>query len=395
LLIAGTKGKGSTSAICENILRQAGYKTGLYTSPHLHSFRERMRIQGQLIEEDVLIALTNRLKPCFESTAGLTAFELITTLAFVAFAEANIDTAVLEVGLGGRLDATNAVDPDVAVITSISYDHTQILGDTLTLIAREKGGIIRPGALVISAPQVDEAMQAIEAICQERQARLVVVGRDWKWQAGAFSLDGQCFTVGDETYFLPLIGDHQLANAVTALAAMSGFSAQTGLPVPAKALKDGIATVQWPGRMEILKRQPYLVVDSAMNGDSAEKLVKTLHQYFPGSKITFIFGASSDHPVLDMLKVLLPACRRMVVTASTHPRAAKPENLAALAAEIGYEVTVTPDLPLALEQALAGQSQDDLICATGSLFMVAEIRESWLRRSRLSLPPIDPANLFD
>lgn len=395
LLIAGTKGKGSTSAISENILRQAGYRTGLYTSPHLHSFRERIRVEGQLIEEESLIALVNRLKPVFESTPGLTAFELITTLAFVAFAEARIEAAVLEVGLGGRLDATNAVDPAVAVITSISYDHTQILGNTLTLIAREKGGIIRPGAVVVSAPQVDEAMQAIEEICMERRARLVVVGRDWTWQPGPFSLEGQFFTVDRGEYFLPLIGDHQLANAVTAMAAMTCFSGQTGLQVPAAAIKNGIATVRWLGRMEILSRQPYLIVDSAMNGDSAEKLVKALGQYFPEMKITFIFGASSDHPITDMLAVLLPACKRMVVTASTHPRAAKPEALATMAAGLGYETTFAPDLPFGLEQALAGAGPDELICATGSLFLVAEIRESWLRRSHLRLPPIDPADLFD
>jgi dihydrofolate synthase/folylpolyglutamate synthase len=147
--------------------------------------------------------------------------------------------------------------------------------------------------------------------------------------------------------------------------------------------------------MEILHRQPYLVVDSAMNGDSAEKLVKTLHQYFAEAKITFIFGASADHPVPDMLKAILPAAARVFVTASTHPRAAKPERLAAMAADLGYQVSVEPDLPTALDQALVGAGPDDLICATGSLFLVAEIRESWLRRNQMPLPPVDPANLFD
>jgi dihydrofolate synthase/folylpolyglutamate synthase len=248
---------------------------------------------------------------------------------------------------------------------------------------------------VISAPQVDEAMQAIEDICAERQARLVVVDRDWQWQPGSFDLEGQFFTIGDETYFLPLLGNHQVVNAVTAVAAITGFSAQTGLQVPAEAIKNGLATAYWPGRMEILNRQPYLVVDSAMNGDSAERLVKTLQQYFPEAKITFIFGASSDHPVPDMLKAVLPVAERVFVTASTHPRAAKPETLAAMAADIGYEVIVTAELPVALDQALAGAGPDDLICATGSLFLVAEIRESWLRRNLIPLPPIDPANLFD
>src|SRR6185295_12071322 len=181
---------------------QAGYKTGLYTSPHLHSFRERIRLSGQAISEEQVVGLAQQLKPYFDDTPDLTAFELITAVAFVAFAEANIDAAVLEVGLGGRLDATNAVDPAVAVITSISYDHMQILGDTLTLIAREKAGIIRPGALVVSAPQYYEAMQMIEEVCRSHQARLVLVGRDWQWQPGTFSVEGQTFSVNGQAYWL-------------------------------------------------------------------------------------------------------------------------------------------------------------------------------------------------
>ena len=283
--------------MCESILCEAGYKTGLYTSPHLHSFRERIRLRGEPISEDNLIALANKLKPYFETTPGLTAFELITTLAFVAFADARVDVAVLEVGLGGRLDATNAVDPAVAVITSISYDHTQILGDTLALIAREKAGIIRPGALVISAPQVDEAMQMIEQVCDDHQAELVVVGQDNQWEMGEFTVDSQSFTLNEQQYWLPLIGEHQIVNAVTAITAVEGLGERVGLHVQPEAVKAGVANVHWLGRMEVLNTRPYLVVDSAMNGDSAEKLVEALTHYFPGRKLRFIFGASSDHPV--------------------------------------------------------------------------------------------------
>lgn len=390
LLIAGTKGKGSTAALCESILREAGHKTGLYTSPHLHSFRERILLGGELITEENLVALANKLKPYFESTPGLTAFELITTVAFVAFADANIDAAVVEVGLGGRLDATNAIDPTVAVITSISYDHTLILGETLALIAREKAGIIRPGALVISAPQVDEAMQMIEEVCQGRRAQLVVVDRDWEWTEGQYGLDGQRFTVDGQSYRLPLIGQHQMVNAITAMAAIEGFVDLTNLQVSPEAVKAGIANVRWLGRLEILNRQPDLVVDSAMNGDSAEKLVQALNHYFPGRKVTLIFGASHDHPATDMLKILLPASDQIFVTASRHSRAEKPENLAAMAAAMGYEVTPVPEVPLVLEQALASTGQDDVICAVGSLFLVADVREAWLRRNGLDLPPIDP-----
>lgn len=390
LLIAGTKGKGSTAAMAESILRQAGYKTGLYTSPHLHSFRERIRLGGEAISEAQVVTLARSLKPFFEDTPNLTAFELITAVAFVAFAEAKIDAAVLEVGLGGRLDATNAVDPAVAVITSISYDHMQILGDTLTLIAREKAGIIRPGALVISAPQYDEAMRMIEQVCEDHRARLVLVGQDWRWQPGDFNFAGQSFQVCGQDYWLPLMGEHQLVNAVTAMAAVTGFAERTGLAVAPEAVKAGLSRVNWPGRLELLQRQPALVVDSAMNGDSAEKLIQALQHHFPTRPITFIFGASSDHPIRDMLNALLPHAARVFTVASRHPRAEKAERLAALAAELGHAAVPLPDVATALARALAETESDDLICVTGSLFLVADARETWLRREGLPLPAIDP-----
>lgn len=391
LLIAGTKGKGSTAAICESILRAAGYRTGLYTSPHLHSFRERIRVVGQLIGEEQVVELARRLKPYFESTPGLTAFELITAVAFVAFAEAGVEVAVLEVGLGGRLDATNAVDPTVAVITSISYDHTQILGETLTLIAREKAGIIRPGALVISAPQADEAMQLIEEVCIGRRADLVVVDRDWEWTVGPCAgLDGQSFTVDGQPYWLSLLGEHQVVNAVTALAAIEGFGKRSQLAAPAGAVKQGLAAVKWLGRLEILDFAPYLILDSAMNGDSAEKLVAALNHCFPGLKKTFIFGASADHPVRDMLAALAPESEQILTVASRHPRAAAPLKLAEVAANLGGRATAISNVEAALEQALAVVGRDGLICVTGSLFLVADVREIWLRRNGQLLPPIDP-----
>jgi dihydrofolate synthase/folylpolyglutamate synthase len=390
LLIAGTKGKGTTAAIAERILHAAGYNVGLYTSPHLHSFRERIRLSGELIPETQVVTLAQRLKPYFESTPGLTAFELITALAFVTFAEAGIDVAVIEVGLGGRLDSTNAVDPTVAVITSISYDHTQILGETLSLIAREKAGIIRPGALVISAPQVDEALRMIEEVCQSHKARLVVIDRDWQWEVGQGNLDGQEFSVCGHTYRLPLLGEHQVVNAITAMAAVEGLVDRTGLAVSPEAYRAGIAGVAWPGRMEILNREPYLVVDSAMNGDSAEKLVQALAQYFPDHKPVIIFGASNDHPMHDMLEVLSPVADHMIMVASRHPRAESTGTLADIARTKGHKVSQMPDVPAALEQALIEADHDGLVCVTGSLFLVADVREAWLRRQGAPLPPIDP-----
>ncbi|MDX1523525.1 MAG: folylpolyglutamate synthase/dihydrofolate synthase family protein [Anaerolineae bacterium] len=390
LLIAGTKGKGSTAAIADSIFRQAGLKTGLYTSPHLHSFRERIRVAGELITEATLIELVNRLRPAFEVTPGLSAFELITALAFVTFAEAEIEVAVLEVGLGGRLDATNVVEPEVAVITSISYDHTQILGETLTLIASEKAGIIRPGAVVISAPQADEAMRMIETVCREQQAELIVIEREWVWEKHSSDLSGESFTFNGQRYRVPLIGEHQIVNAVTAMTAVASYARRTGVDIPRAAVRAGVEQVVWRGRMEILHQAPYVIVDSAMNGDSAEKLVQALNHYFPGQKITFIYGASADHPVGDMLTTLLPAAERMLMVSSGHPRAAGPDDLVGQAAALGGAAEAAANVAEALRKAVDTANPNQVICVTGSLYLAAPAREAWLRQHDLPLPPIDP-----
>jgi dihydrofolate synthase/folylpolyglutamate synthase len=391
LLVAGTKGKGSTAAFSESMLRAAGYRTALYTSPHLHTFRERIRIDGEMISEADVVRLTQTLQPHLESIEGLTAFEAITALAFCAFAEAKVQVAVLEVGLGGRLDATNVARPAVAVITPISYDHTQLLGDTLWLIAREKAGIIKPGALVISAPQVPEALTLIEEVCAGRRAELVVVGEEeYRWQPGRATLQGQSFELEGQRYWIPLLGRHQLANAVTALAAMDGLEQRAAMQVPLSARQQGLQTTEWPGRLEILGRDPFVVADSAHNGDSASKLRIALGDFFPGHPVMLIFGASRDHPFDDSLRELLPLANPVYVTRSRHPRAAEPVTLAQTVADLGYAAAALPNVPDALETALEKASPRDLICITGSIFVVADARETWCRRQGLPLPPTDP-----
>jgi dihydrofolate synthase/folylpolyglutamate synthase len=391
LLIAGTKGKGSTAAFSESMLRAAGYRTGLYVSPHLHTFRERIQVMGELISEADVIRLTEKLKPHLEAIEGLTAFEVITAMAFCAFAEANVQVAVLEVGLGGRLDATNVSDPAVAVITSISYDHTQLLGNTLSLIAREKAGIIRPGALVVSAPQVPEAMTMIEAVCEGQRAELVVVGEDeYRWQPGRATLHGQFFELGGGRYWIPLLGRHQLANAMTAWAAIDGMERRAGLSVPLPSRQEGLRTTRWPGRLEILAPDPYIVVDSAHNGDSASKLHAALQDFFPGRRLILIFGASGDHPFADALRELLPLAHQTFVTQSRHPRAAALKTLAQTVADLGYQASPTSNVLEAFDVALEMARPNDLICVTGSIFTVADAREAWSERNGLPLPPLDP-----
>jgi dihydrofolate synthase/folylpolyglutamate synthase len=391
VLVAGTKGKGSVAALTASILQAAGYRTGCYTSPHLHTLRERIKIDGEMISEQSFVAMVNDLKPYIETVKGLTYFEAITALAFLYFAQQGVNLAVLEVGLGGRLDATNASDPAVSVITSISYDHTELLGDTLSLIAREKAGIIRPGALAISAPQVPEAMTMIEEVCEGRHAELVVVGEgEYRWQPGRATLRGQSFELRGERYWIPLLGRHQLANATTALAAVDGMERRVGVSAPVSARKEGLRATHWPGRLEILGHSPYVVVDSAHNGDSAGRLRVALGDFFPSRRVILIFGASRNHPFADALRELAPISHQIFVTRSRHPRAAAPEFLSQTITALGYQSSIVSNVPEALDAALQNATANDLVCVTGSIFTVADAREAWCQRNGLPLPPLDP-----
>ncbi len=390
ILIAGTKGKGSTAAMVERILRAAGYKTGLYSSPHLHSFRERIRVAGEMISPLQVVERVNTLRPHADSILGLTAWEVMTALAFVSFAAEKIDVAVLEVGLGGRLDATNITEPVVSVITSISYDHTHLLGNTLSAIATEKAGIIRQSGDVVCAPQFPEVMTTIETICRKNEAQLTVVGEDIPWRIGRVSLEGQLIFWNDTRYFLPLLGEYQVTNAVTALTTIEKFAAKMAWDIPLSAKQQGIAAVQWHGRLEILSRTPLLLVDSAMNGDSAKKLRQTLTDYFPGRQVTFIFGASRDHDYQAMLQELLPISQRIIATRANHPRATRPNVLATTALALGASIETTSSIAEALARAVEKIGERDMICVTGSLFCAAEARLAWAKKTGQPLPATDP-----
>ncbi len=390
ILIAGTKGKGSTAAMVARILRAAGYKTGLYSSPHLHSFRERIRIAGEMVSETDIINRVNQLRPYADAVLGLTAWEVMTALAFLTFAAESVDVAVLEVGLGGRLDATNITEPVVSVITSISYDHTHLLGNTLAAIAFEKAGIIRQGGEVVCAPQFPEAMTTIETVCAERGASLTVAGEASPWRIGRVSLGGQSFFWRNTRYFLPLLGEHQVTNAVTALMTVEKFAEKMAWDIPAVAKQQGLAAVEWWGRLEILSREPLLLVDSAMNGDSARKLRQTLAEYFPGRQVIFVFGASRDHDYAAMLSELLPISTRVIATQASHPRATRPDVLAATALTLGATIETAPTVANALALAEENLGERDLICVAGSLFCAAEARFVWKQKTGQPLPMTDP-----
>ena len=399
--ITGTNGKGSTAAMVASALTASGYTTGLYTSPHLHTWRERIRVDGELISEEELVSIIERIKPEVETvnqkaTYGqLTTFELLTALAFAYFKLKEADFQVLEVGMGGRFDATSVITPEVCIITSISFDHTEVLGSSLAEITAEKAAIIKPGSLVVTSPQLDEVAQVIEEACLNCGAPLVRVGSDVTWQSLGFDLNRQLFQVkgrlGSYELSIPLLGRHQLDNAATAVAALEVL-AEKGFNISGDSITSGLARVSWPGRFQILSLHPLIVVDGAHNPDSARRLKQSLEQYFglltrrikearltnklqylDFDRAVLVIGVSCDKDIAGIVSELFPLFDRVIVTRSRHPRAMTPELLKAEFAKHGVEAQVGDDVPTALSLALAGDR--DLICVAGSLFVVGEAIE--------------------
>jgi dihydrofolate synthase/folylpolyglutamate synthase len=383
--VAGSKGKGSVSALCASALKTGGYRTGLYISPHLNDYNERIQINGSPISHGELIRLVDELKPAIESVPELSTFEITTGLAFLYFARQEVDIAVIEVGLGGRLDATNIVNPLISVITTLGYEHTALLGNTLTQIAGEKAGIIKPGRPVVLAPQVDEARLTVERIASERRSSLVVVGRDYLFQPGPHSLDGQWFQVwkpADSTQAslkIPLLGYHQLENAATAYAALDTARFH-GLNIPQPALEEGFASVTWPGRFEVLQQDPALVIDSAHTRDAAHKLRVTLEDYFPGIPVVLVFGASDDKDIQGMFAELAGRVKLVIATRADHPRAIETQALLEIASAAGLEGRIVERVDGALEEALQEAGGEAMVLVAGSIFVTAEAREAWFGR---------------
>lgn len=384
--ITGTKGKGSTAAMIDSVLRAAGQRVGLFTSPHLHSFVERIAVSGDFIAEAELAALTARLAPLVDSVhtefrelGTLTTFEVTTAIALEHFAAKRVDFAVLEVGMGGRLDATNVVTPTVAIITSISIDHTRFLGDTLLQIAGEKAGIIKPGTAVVTAPQEPEVMALIRATCEEKRARLVGVGRDLTWRSERVAGQEVVSVRGRLGYYprlgLSLVGGHQAVNAVVALAAIEVLREQ-GVLVTQEHVRGGFQSVWWPGRLETIALEPRVVVDGAHNVDSMRKLGAALRENFAYRRLLVVLGASLDKDVGGMVDEIAPLASVFIATRSAHPRSANTEILAAAARKHLEQVYEVPDVAAGLQFARDLAEKDDLICATGSLFIVAEAREA-------------------
>ena len=376
--IAGTKGKGSTSAFCASALQTSGRKVGLYTSPHLQDYAERIQINGTPIPHTQLIELVDLIKPAVASIPLLTTFEITTALAFMHFARQHVDAAVIEVGLGGRLDATNILHPRVSVITSLSYDHTAVLGNTLTLIAGEKAGIIKPGVPVVSSPQTDEALTVLQKIAAERGCQLTLVGRDLPYRPLEHTLDHQTFEITPSgvplTLSIPLLGAHQVENAATAYAALQ----HSGFDLSDQQIAQGFAQVSWPCRFELASRQPTLILDSAHNEDAFQRLTQTLQTYFPGRKVLLILGISEDKHLVAMLSAIQPLIDRLIVTRADHPRALEPEKIIATAQQLGLPCESVSPVSAALNRALEiAQKNGSIILSAGSMFVTAEVKTAW------------------
>jgi dihydrofolate synthase/folylpolyglutamate synthase len=392
LHVAGTKGKGSVSALCASAIQKSGNRVGLYTSPHLQDYAERIQVDGAPISHADLIALVEEIKPFVAASPEITTFEITTALAFLYFARLGVDTAVLEVGLGGRLDATNVCIPNVTVITSISYDHTDLLGDTLAEIAGEKAGIIKSEVPVVVSPQSEDALQAIKEIAVQRQAPLTQVGQDYHYRLVENSLEGQSFQIWHssegEKYVsagnngwqpvqltIPLLGIHQLENAATAYAALL-VARENGIEISDLGIQTGFESVSWPGRFEILRRDPPLIIDSAHNRDSAQKLQQVLEDYYPGEPVILVFGASEDKDIEGMFAELRPHLTRIVATKSTHPRATDPDELVEIAQEMEIPAVSSSSIEEALDQAELLAEGEAITLVTGSIFVAAAARSA-------------------
>jgi len=396
--VAGTKGKGSTAATVDSILRAAGYRTGLYSSPHLHRVEERLSVDGGICPAEELNELVARIQPAVAAMDAQppdedrgsnrpTYFEVVTALAWMRFALHRVEVAVLEVGLGGRLDSTNVCQPRVSVITSISYDHMQQLGADLATIAGEKAGIIKSGVPVVSGVLAPEAREVVAATAAEHGCNLIQLGADFDFsyrpprhleQADARGQMDYQEPRGDEFELtkleLSLLGEHQAANAAVALATVRELKRQ-GWNIGEPAIRQGLADVRWPARIEILGRHPVVVLDAAHNVASIEALVRVLDQSFDCPRRLAIFATTRDKDLRGMLEVLLPKFDDVIFTRyQNNPRGVDAESLEVLSAGIaGARRHVSVDPVAAWKLASKIASPEHLICITGSFFIAAEM----------------------
>ncbi|HET6931897.1 MAG TPA: folylpolyglutamate synthase/dihydrofolate synthase family protein [Candidatus Acidoferrum sp.] len=394
--IAGTNGKGSSAAFLEKILREAGFRTGLYTSPHLERINERIRISGKEIADERFAEIFTRIHAVIEELlaegklrAHPTYFECVTALAFEAFARERVDFAVIEVGLGGRLDATNVVTPLVSVITRIDFDHENYLGHSLREIAGEKAGILKPQVPAVFAAQLPEAHEVLVTRATELRCPFVETAEFFRVEKEM--LEHGCVsatvveTSGGRTFSLEpqLAGRFQLQNALNAAAA-ARILQNRNYRITDEHIVNGIATTEWPGRLERLQTRPDVYLDGAHNPGAARALARFLEENFAGRKVFLIFGAMRDKAVDEVTGTLFPYAQEVIFTQPGTPRAVSARQLAEMAGDHARQFTIIEDAKLALESALAKAGPEDAVFITGSLYLVGELRHAWNARGKVA-----------
>lgn len=373
--IAGTNGKGSTAAMLSSILEEAGYHVGLYTSPFINRFNERMQIDHQNIPDEELAELTDYIRPFADSMADSpTEFELITALAMVYFARHKCDIVVLEVGMGGELDSTNVIDvPEAAVIVAMGMDHVKELGPTMADIARAKAGIIKTGGDVVIYGGNAEADPVFEQTCREKGARLhrpdfaAIV-------PGSFGLEGQCFSYqGWQDLRIPLVGAYQLRNAAVVLETVKVLRGK-GWIIPDGAVRRGLRQTRWPARFEVLRRDPVFIVDGGHNPHGIQATAESLQRLFPGKKFTFVTGVMADKDVESILGLIVPLADQFFTVRPDNPRAMSAEELARRIQAMGAKATPCESVQEGVARAVEAEGKDGVACALGSLYMSGDVR---------------------
>ncbi|MFQ6128492.1 MAG: bifunctional folylpolyglutamate synthase/dihydrofolate synthase [Thermoplasmata archaeon] len=373
--VAGTNGKGSVCTFLSSVLKEAGYRVGMYTSPHVLRYSERMQINGEEIPKERVLDYISKIRPIAEKmgaeseTKHPTFFEFTTAMGFSYFTDENVDIAVVEVGMGGRLDATNLITPEVAVITHLALEHTEHLGKTLERIAKEKAGIIKPGVPVVSA----EENPVIRKAAEERGCEFTIVEDDYPYKRIAFDASGQRFWISDPSkeFETSLLGSYQLQNAATAYAVLDVLR-NAGYAIPEDAIRRGFSKAQWPARLEVVRQKPTVIIDSSHNPDGMEKLRDALLETMRNDHITFVVGVMSDKDISLMLEAIAPVAGKIICTRPDYWRAMEPEEIELEAKKLAGDVEVTATVPEAIERAFSLSNENNVICITGSIFTAGD-----------------------
>ncbi|MCC0656161.1 bifunctional folylpolyglutamate synthase/dihydrofolate synthase [Clostridioides sp. ES-S-0123-01] len=383
--VAGTNGKGSVCSFISNILRESGYKVGLYTSPYLETFTERIRVNGENIPQEDVARIIGLIKEKIEvmvsqGYAYPTEFEVVTAMAFYYYSEQKVDFVALEVGLGGRYDATNIITKSlVSVITSISLDHTGILGDTIEKIAYEKAGIIKENGIVLVYDQTDEAKDVIKSVCKEKNAKYIEVNFD-DINIKKSNINFQIYdcNIMGETYKnleIMLIGEHQINNSILAMSVLKYLKDIKKLDnISEESIRKGLITTKWPGRIEKIKESPIFIIDGAHNEDGAKSLAKALDKHFKDKKLTLLIGMLEDKDIDGVLDILMPKFSKVVTTTPNNPRAINSDILKEKILKYVSDVTSKHEIEDAVNYTLETSNKDDIIISAGSLYMIGTVR---------------------